>query len=319
MQLSYTDIKDILSRRYRDEEYEALSEVLFGEGNSYNSSEVRKRMYGMRRLVEIIEADNDFGNVAKRILSISDTHVPYQLPVSTFEKYVGKVDVLQINGDVGDCQAISRFPKNYRVSPMEELIETRQYLIELIDYIKPKQVVINYGNHDLRFQSYFAKNLDTDLLELLPQTSLDLIINDGFKHYSKQLRTKVNYEPLTKVFEGRVEVVYTENWHCQIGETIFCHPLAFNSGILKTAQNAMLWFRNEGYDFKSLVMAHTHRVGMYEIGNTTIFEQGCCNDVSKNRYSDGSLVNSQKEGFIYLCQDQDGNVIKEKTKLEVLN
>ena len=33
-----------------DDEYEDLSERLFGEGNCFNSSEVRKRMYGMRTI-----------------------------------------------------------------------------------------------------------------------------------------------------------------------------------------------------------------------------------------------------------------------------
>lgn len=40
-----------------DDDYEDLSERLFGEGNCFNSSEVRKRMYGMKALIEAIERD----------------------------------------------------------------------------------------------------------------------------------------------------------------------------------------------------------------------------------------------------------------------
>ena len=232
--------------------------------------------------------------------------------------YKGKVDILQLNGDIGDCQGISRFPKSYRVSPMEELIETRKFIIDLIEYIKPKKVVVTYGNHDIRFQSYLAKNLDSDLLELMPQTSLELIFIDGFKHYNKCERTKVEYKPLIEVLDD-VEIEYTNNWYAQIGDTVFCHPKAFSSGIMKTAEKAMLWFRNEGFDFKTLVMAHTHRSGMYSIGNTTIYEQGAFCDTKSNNYSDGQLYNSQKEGFIYLCQDGKGNTLKDKTELVVLN
>lgn len=260
----------------------------------------------------------DGSSVATRILSVSDFHVPFQLPVSTFEDYIGKVDILQLNGDISDCQAISKFPKSYRVSPMEEIIETRKYLIELIDYIKPKKVVANFGNHDIRFQNYLSKNLDSDLLELMPKTSLELIFVDGFKHYNKRERTKIEYKPLCEVIED-VEIEYTDNWFCQIGKTIFCHPLAFSSGIMKTSENAMNYFRNEGYDFRSLVMAHTHRVGQYEVGNTTLFEQGCCCDTKKQHYSDGRLTKSQKEGFLYICQDSDGEIIKSKTRLVCLN
>lgn len=277
----------------------------------------RKHYASFKKGIEYERKRNNLG-IATRILSISDCHVPFQLSLDKLANYKGRVDILQLNGDIGDCQGISRFPKSYRVSPMEELIETRKFIIELIEYIEPKKVVITYGNHDIRFQSYLAKNLDSDLLELMPQTSLELIFVDGFKHYNKRERTKVEYKPLVEVLDD-VEIEYTNNWYTQIGDAIFCHPKAFSSGIMKTAEKAMLWFRNEGFNFKSLVMAHTHRSGMYSIGNTTVYEQGAFCDTKSNNYSDGQLYNSQKEGFIYLCQDGKGNTLKDKTELVVLN
>lgn len=277
----------------------------------------RKHYASFKKGIEYERKRNNLG-VATRILSISDCHVPFQLSLDKLANYKGRVDILQLNGDIGDCQGISRFPKSYRVSPMEELIETRKFIIELIEYIEPEKVVITYGNHDIRFQSYLAKNLDSDLLELMPQTSLELIFVDGFKHYNKRERTKVEYKPLVEVLDD-VEIEYTNNWYTQIGDAIFCHPKAFSSGIMKTAEKAMLWFRNEGFNFKSLVMAHTHRSGMYSIGNTTVYEQGAFCDTKSNNYSDGQLYNSQKEGFIYLCQDGKGNTLKDKTELVVLN
>ena len=259
-------------------------------------------------------------SVYTRILSLSDFHIPFQKPIETFEKYVGRVDILQLNGDLCDFQAISRFSKTYRISPMEELILGRQYLIDLIKYINPKKVVITYGNHDIRFQNYLAKNLDTDILELMPQTSLELIFIDGFNHYNKREGSKVWYEPLNKIFEKEnIEIEYTNNWFCQIGQTIFCHPFAFASNPMKTSEKAMYWFRNEGYNFTSLVMAHTHKIGQYKIGNTLLLEQGCCCDTKKNYYSGGKLINSHKEGFVYLCQDKEGKVIDNKVDLVCLN
>lgn len=288
---------------------------LLGLDIHYDS--LRKMAYGYQ------EYDNYIKNkdsVYTRILSLSDFHIPYQKPIQTFEKYVGIVDILQLNGDVLDCQAISKFSKTYRVSPMEEIISGRQYLIDLINYIKPKKVVINYGNHDIRFQNYLAKNLDTDILELMPQTSLELIFVDGFNHYDKKSGTKVLYKPLKKVFEEQnIEIDYTDNWFCQIGQSIFCHPFAFASNPMKTSEKAMYWFRNEGYNFSSLIMAHTHKVGQYTIGNTILIEQGCCCDTIKNSYNGGKLINSQKEGFVYLCQDNNGKVIDNKIELVCLN
>lgn len=255
---------------------------------------------------------------SERILCLSDFHVPFQLPVETFASYAGVADTLVLNGDIGDCQAISKFPKAYRISPMEELIRTRQYLIELIEYISPKKVICTYGNHDIRFQHYLAKNLDSDILELMPQTSLELIFVDGFRHYDKRTHAKVAYAPLTEVFED-IQIEYVDNWFCQIGDTIFCHPYAFSSAMMKTADKAMSYFRNEGYTFQTLVMAHTHRVGSYKVGNTMLYEQGCCCDVTQLHYGDGKLTPSQKEGFIYLGQDIHGKTIPSTVRLTSLN
>lgn len=295
-----------------DLEWQEIVDIL---GMDVHYDHLRKTAYG---LVEYDNYIHGINGVATRILSLSDFHVPFQKPIETFCDYVGKVDILQLNGDIGDCQAISKFNKVYRISPMEELIETRQYMIELIDYLKPKKVVIVYGNHDIRFQNYFVKNLDSDLLELMPKTSLELIFVKGFTHYNKRERAKIDYKPLAEVLDS-VEIEYTDNWFCQIGQTIFCHPLAFSTGMLKTADKAMMWFRNEGYSFTSLVMAHTHRIGEYVVGNTTLYEQGCCCETKSNNYSDGRLTNSQKEGFIFIAQDNNGAIIKDKTKLICLN
>ncbi len=258
--------------------------------------------------------------VNTRILCISDLHVPYQLPLSTFSDYAGRVDILMINGDVMDCQALSRFPKMYRVSPMEELIECRQYLIDLIEMISPKKVVITFGNHDVRFQSYFAKNLDNDILELMPETALDLICDDGFNHYDKRLRTKVHYDSLVEVFDNSgIEIEYTQNWYTQIGDTIFCHPMAFKGGIMQTAKAANDFFKNEGFHFSSLIMSHTHRTGHYNISKTVVYEQGAACDTSKQHYINGRLTPSQKEGFMWIGQDKNGVLLREKTKIVELN
>lgn len=297
-----------------DIDYAELSYYLYGQ--SYNSDVARRMVYGSYRTMLATEDSDD--TVDTRILSISDLHIPFQKPAETFKLYSGKVDVLQLNGDLSDCQAISKFNKTYRVSPMEELIETRQYLIELIELIRPKKVVVTYGNHDIRFQNYMSKNLDTDILELMPKTSLELVFVDGFTHYNKRYGTKAYYEALDKVFPD-ISIVYTDSWFAQIGDAIFCHPHAFSSQPMKTAENAMNYFRNEGYVFNTLVMAHTHRTGQYKIGNTTLIEQGCCCDTKQLHYCDGALIRSQKEGFVYICQNDDGKTIADLTKITYLN
>lgn len=277
-----------------------------------SADHLRKTSYG---ILEYHNYLHNFTGVANRILSISDTHVPYQLPVSTFKDYVGIVDVLQLNGDMLDCQSISKFPKTYRVSMIEEMIQGRQYIIDLIEYIKPKKVVINYGNHELRFQNYLSKNLDDDMLQLMPQTALDLICVDGFNHYDKRNKTKTRFEPICNVFED-VEIVYTGDWKCKIGKAWFVHPSAFSSGMLKTAEKAMDYlFRTDKEKFDCVVMSHTHKLGSYVQGEVNLYEQGAACRVEEHLYGDGKLYSPQQKGFLYLCQDEDGNLIYDKTKL----
>lgn len=295
-----------------------IAELLnYENGHSYESSCYRKEWQSFNR-GRIYERELIERGVKTRILCISDIHFPFAKPIEIFCDYVGRVDILVLNGDLLDCYAISKFSKLYRDSPIEEMIGARQYLINLIEYIRPKQVVVTYGNHELRLCSYLNSRLDTDIQELMPETALDYLFVDGFTHYDRKLKTKTYYEPIRDVFED-IKIEYTGNWHCQIFDTIFCHPKAFASNPMKTAEKAMYFFRNEGKQFKTLVMAHTHRTGSYTIGNTTIYEQGAACETDKMNYTDGMLINSQKQGFIYLCYDKDGNCMPEKTKLVTLN
>lgn len=320
--ITYKEIREIvynkLIAKTDDTPYEELSETIFGEGNCFNESEVRKRMYGMKRLIEIIEAEEKDG-VATTILSVSDLHVPFQLDFTLLKDYRNKIDILQINGDVVDCQALSKFSKQYRISPIEEMIQGRQYLIDLISYINPSKVVCNYGNHDKRFANYFAKNLDTDILELLPDTSLELILVDGFKHYDKRSGAKIWYEPLEKVFSD-IEIEYVDDWKCRIGKTFFVHPLAYRSNILATADKAKAYLQDsEKEPFDCVVMAHTHRCGDSKKGYIRLIEQGAFADVDKLDYANGRLVTPQKSGFAIICQDKDGNLIQDKSRVVILD
>lgn len=285
-------------------------------GLDVSADHLRKTAYG---LIEYDAYIHGFDGVATTILSISDLHVPFQLPISTFSDYAGKIDILQINGDVVDCQALSKFSKQYRISPMEEMIQSRQYLIDLIEYINPKKVIINYGNHDKRFANYFAKNLDTDILELLPDTSLELILVDGFKHYDKKTKSKIQYNPLCNVFNN-IEIKYINNWKCKIGKTWFVHPIAYRQGTLSTCEQAMNYLhRTERELFDCVCMAHTHSIGDTEKGFIRLFEQGACCDVNKMNYMDGRLSTPQKMGFALICQNKDGDLIKDKSKVVVIN
>lgn len=318
--ITYEEVKDLVNGKLIDKTnltpYEDLSERLFGEGNCFNESEVRKRMYGMKRLIEIIEADNVGTKVETRILSLSDLHVPFNLPIDYVNVYAGKVDVLVLNGDIEDCQSCSKFPKKYRVDVTAEMIQTRQIILDLVAKIKPKKVVVVKGNHEHRMGRYLSDRLNEDLMNLMPDTPMDLIINDGFKNRDRLNKTEVFYPPLALVLaEEGVEISYTGDWWRRVGNTIFAHPLSYSSGMLKTTEKAVEYFLRVEKDFDTLILGHTHKLGSYIQGNIHMYEQGCLCDLNKLAYNDGLLTIPNQNGFIYLCQDKDGNLIEESVKL----
>ena len=56
-----------------DDDYEELSERLFGDGNCFSASEVRKRMYGMRSIIEAIERDGESEIQDEDMISLLDS------------------------------------------------------------------------------------------------------------------------------------------------------------------------------------------------------------------------------------------------------
>ena len=198
---------------------------------------------------------------------------------------------------------------------MDELIQAREYFIKLINYISPKKVLVIYGNHEARLGSYLAKNLDSEVNQLLPDNALDLLFDTGFNYYNKQDRIRTFYEPIKNVCTD-INIVNTNDWKCRIGKTIFAHPLAFSSSALKTVDKAVEYFHDtEKEVFDCVVLAHTHHRGNAPKGYIEMYEQGCCCDISKLHYRDGKFGTPQQKGFVYLCQDKDGNIIKDSTKL----
>lgn len=291
-----------------------IAELLNNEaGTSKNESAWRKYYTGFINGIRYAVHNEMEGKTT--ILALSDFHYPFALPISTFARYVG-VDILVLNGDLMDCQSISKFPKVYRIPMIEEMIGARQYLIDLIAYIKPKKVYITIGNHEARLGKYLADKLDTDMIELMPNTAIDYVVTDGFYHYDKRQRAKAYYEPLISVFsDSDTEIIYDGDWKCRVGKTIFAHPLAFSAAMMKTTEKALNFFYRTENDFDTVVLGHTHQLGFYTQGDTYMYEQGTCSETEKLDYADGRLTNPQQKGCLYLVQSKDGSLDISKTKL----
>lgn len=294
-----------------------IADLLNAEnGKNYGECAYRKEYAAFNR-GRIYEREHSAEYVAHRILAISDLHIPFHYPVKIFKSYSGNVDTLVLNGDVMDCQSISFFPKKYRISFMEEMVCARQYLIDLIGLIKPRKVIITKGNHEHRLIRYLSERLNEDLLNLMPDSPMDLIVNDGFKDYDRRNMCEAYYPPLRELYqESNIIIEYGREWYCRIGNVIFCHPLSFSSSMMKTAEKAVTFFtRSENRTFTAIVMAHTHKVGFYKVGDIRMYEQGCCCKLDMLDYANGKLQDPQQNGYMYISLDKDGNVIEDKTRL----
>ena len=312
----YDKIKRIVESKLVDridKDYTELSEEAFGK--AYSSDVARRMFYGAKKVIDAIEEDKGRVNEDEtRILCISDMHIPFNRDIKEFFKYKGKVDTLVLNGDIIDNYSMSSFTKMYRLSLVEELIQARELLIELIEEIKPKKVTVVTGNHEIRLGKKIADKIGSDLLDLMPRDALAFLFDTGFNYYDRIKKCKTVYTPIDE--EVDCEVNYVGNFWTKEGKTIFVHPQAFRGTTLGTVGKAYDYFTAIGEDFQSIIMAHTHKLGMYVMNDKYLYEQGTCANLNHMDYQDLKLPkSSQVNGYMYIIQDKDGNLIYDKTKL----
>ena len=312
----YDKIKRIVESKLVDrvdKDYTELSEEAFGK--AYSSDVARRMFYGAKKVIDAIEEDKEkIDEGETRILCISDMHIPFNRDIKEFFKYKGKVDTLVLNGDIIDNYSMSSFTKMYRLSLVEELIQARELLIELIEEIKPKKVTVVTGNHEIRLGKKIADKIGSDLLDLMPRDALAFLFDTGFNYYDRIKKCKTVYTPIDE--EVDCEVNYVGNFWTKEGKTIFVHPQAFKGTTLGTVGKAYDYFTAIGEDFQSIIMAHTHKLGMYVMNDKYLYEQGTCANLNHMDYQDLKLPkSSQVNGYMYIIQDKEGNLIYDKTKL----
>ena len=312
----YDKIKRIVESKLVDridKDYTELSEEAFGK--AYSSDVARRMFYGAKKVIDAIEEDEERVNEDEtRILCISDMHIPFNRDIKEFFKYKGKVDTLVLNGDIIDNYSMSSFTKMYRLSLVEELIRARELLIELIEEIEPKKVTVVTGNHEIRLGKKIADKIGSDLLDLMPRDALAFLFDTGFNYYDRIKKCKTVYTPIDE--EVDCEVNYVGNFWTKEGKTIFVHPQAFRGTTLGTVGKAYDYFTAIGEDFQSIIMAHTHKLGMYVMNDKYLYEQGTCANLNHMDYQDLKLPKySQVNGYMYIVQDKEGNLIYDKTKL----
>ena len=148
----------------------------------------------------------------------------------------------------------------------------------------------------------------------MPRDALAFLFDTGFNYYDRIKKCKTVYTPIDE--EVDCEVNYVGNFWTKEGKTIFVHPQAFRGTTLGTVGKAYDYFTAIGEDFQSIIMAHTHKLGMYVMNDKYLYEQGTCANLNHMDYQDLKLPkSSQVNGYMSIIQDKDGNLIYDKTKL----
>jgi len=251
----------------------------------------------------------------ERILVVSDSHIPFHIPLGCLSNYAGIVDTLVYNGDLMDTHSASSFPSKFRVDYFDELVIARQYLIDIVKMIAPKRVIVTKGNHEVRLSRYLADKLSDDIACTINDDPLDMIINDGFTVRDIRNKTKTEYSPISESFN--IPIQYDGNWYAMYKNIIFAHPLSYSKGMLKTTEKALDYFlrAEHGTPFQAIVLGHSHKLGSYTQSGIKLYECGCLCDLDQLDYNNGKLVAPNQNGFLYICLDENDKIIDEKTKL----
>jgi len=124
-----------------DEDYTELSELVFGEGNKYNSSEVRKRFYGIKYLINIINNEEIKKLPSNKIEEILDV--------------IGELDIkkMDIREKTNKMNKVKRdLVKNVEIARyLEEYIEREMQNFTKLDYeriisVEGKKLIIQISD-----------------------------------------------------------------------------------------------------------------------------------------------------------------------------
>jgi len=175
----------------------------------------------------------------KRILVISDPHIPYHykqgldLAINTGVKE--GADTVVLNGDFLDMYQISRFDRSPDKRPVAKEIETG---IRVLEYIRKKypdqEIIFVEGNHEERLSKYINKNSE---LFGIPEIQLPNLL---------------------KLKEFGIKFI-NEKRFLKAGKLIICHghELGLSSGGVNPARTTLL------KTFTNCLFGHFHKTSEY--------------------------------------------------------
>ena len=234
-------------------------------------------------------------NNVKKILSLSDLHMPFHLPnlIMDIVKLHSDADICVINGDIFNASQYTSFINYKYISFNFEY----KLALELIDILSKTfdQVILTKGNHDIRLNKTLAKKLDVESYSML---NVNLL-----KSLSKGLEYNEQWELVNKRNFKNVSAV--DHW-TKIGDTIFVHPHKIQGGLDNFASYLVKYFDSFlSLDNKctNIVCAHTHKIGSKIVnGIKVIFQGALCYPLDYSFDADMKYAEQQTLGYTVIYQ-----------------
>lgn len=212
----------------------------------------------------------------QRIVAASDFHIPFhskQALAALIAEEADRADVLVINGDLADCWATSRWPKQKRdTDPRSEYLETQAVLNVLSERFR--NIVLVGGNHDSRPRKYLADRLPPDVMDYLHLTAAGAL--NPLSLMAGPLKN-VSIAPTITVGNATFDFLY------QAGDCVFAHAESYSKIPNRAASGPVLqWLKSfaepQGIvsPFTTVVQAHTHQAGTVHADfGVLAIENGC--------------------------------------------
>lgn len=295
---SLGDYKERLYRNKKDYEieWEDIGELL---GKDQNPDHIRKTSYGY---LERIEDEKDLKQFDKSIMIINDIHCPYEREdvLENIRKHANEIKTLVIGGDLMDCESISSFPKINRLTLVEELIYTYNFVKKIRKILdNEQQIIMINGNHEERLKMQICKMHEKELQKFINPNILEMLV-DGFTIYEEDKKVK---------YKGIENLIFIPHWYVNIdNKIIVCHPKDFSQVDGKMCEKVSEHFLNKGEKFETIVFAHTHKYSQMIVSRrqgTFVVENGCL--CKPHDYADCGKLSYTPQDYCYTTINYNNN------------
>jgi len=291
---SYNDISKYIKNRYNVDYSDDMVRY-------YTTRKNQPKLTKLEKMKE--------NGITKKLI-LSDIHIPFNLPdvIDIVGKHADEIDEIIINGDLMDCAEISVFDGLGKIDLMREMIYTHQFLNE-IEMLAPniKKTLI-LGNHEVRWKRYLARNKSV-FNELHSDNILKEVVS-GFVYHDFENNTETTYKPL-------VNYVVINDWWYKVNDMICCHPISYSKVKGRVCTMAIDYFEQQGEDYSSIIIAHTHKQSFIKHYGKMAYESGClCQPMEYSK--DGKLGYTPQDVGYVLATFVDNKFDANETKLFIL-